>query len=112
MGDGYVNDALARAAGTPAEGLQELVTTHLWGAVWARPGLDRRSRSLITIGVLAALRADLEPELEGHVRGALRNGLSRREITEAVIHTAGYCGVPAALSAMRTVQRILDAQAE
>ena len=106
MGDEFVDRALARTDGTESEPLQRFVTEHVWGAVWTRPGLDRRSRSLLNLGILTALRA--HEELAGHVRGALTNGLTRDEIVEAVIHTAGYCGAPAALSAMRVVQQVLD----
>ncbi|MFZ2528937.1 MAG: carboxymuconolactone decarboxylase family protein [Rhodococcus sp. (in: high G+C Gram-positive bacteria)] len=108
MGDDFVERAFDRARGTDSEALQEFVTEHAWGAVWSRPGLDRRSRSLLNIGMLIALRA--ENELRGHIRGALRNGLTRTEITEAVIHSAAYCGSPAALAAMRVTQEVLEAE--
>lgn len=108
MSDDFVDRALDRSRGTDSEPLQEHVTATVWGGVWTRPGLERRDRSLLTIGMLIALRA--HEELEGHVRGALRNGLSRTEITEAVIHSSGYCGASAALSAMKVVQRVLDAE--
>ncbi|MET9214254.1 MULTISPECIES: carboxymuconolactone decarboxylase family protein [unclassified Nocardia] len=106
MGDDFVDRALARAAGTESDELQHFVTEHVWGAIWNRPGLTRRDRSLLNIGILTALRA--HEELIGHVRGALTNGLSREEIVEAIIHTSGYCGAPAALSAMRSVQQVFD----
>ena len=106
MGDSFVDRALASTSGTESEELQRFVTEHVWGAVWTRPGLDRRSRSLLNLGILSALRA--HGELAGHVRGALSNGLTRTEIVEAIIQTAGYCGAPAALSAMRVVQEVLD----
>ena len=108
MGDEFVDRALDRTRGTDSEALQEHVTATVWGGVWTRPGLERRDRSLLNIGMLIALRA--HEELEGHVRGALTNGLTRTEITEAVIHSSGYCGAPAALSAMKVVQRVLDAE--
>lgn len=108
MGDDFVERAFDRSRGTDSEALQEFVTEHAWGAVWTRPGLDRRSRSLLNIGMLIALRA--ENELRGHIRGALRNGLTRTEITEAVIHSAAYCGSPAALAAMRVTQEVLEAE--
>lgn len=106
MGDEYVDRALARTQGTESEAVQTAITDLVWGGVWNRPGLERRDRSLLNIGLLTALRA--HEELAGHVRGALRNGLSRNEITEAVIHTNGYCGAPAALSAMKIVQDVFD----
>lgn len=106
MGDEFVERALGNASGTDSEEIQRYVTEAVWGGVWTRPGLDRRSRSLMNLGMLIALRA--HEELAGHVRASLRNGLTRTEITEAVIHTAGYCGAPAALAAMRVVQRVLE----
>ncbi|WP_440712175.1 carboxymuconolactone decarboxylase family protein [Gordonia sp. FQ] len=106
MGDDFVDRALNRTAGTESEELQRLVTEHVWGAIWTRPGLDRRSRSLLNLGILTALRA--HEELGGHVRGALANGLTRAEIVEAIVHSAGYCGAPAALSAIKVVQAVFD----
>jgi 4-carboxymuconolactone decarboxylase len=108
MGEEYVDKAFANAADTDSAALQDFVTDTVWGGVWTRPGLDHRSRSLLNLGILIALRA--HEELAGHVRGAIRNGLTRTEITETVIHTAGYCGAPAALAAMRVVQKVLDAE--
>ncbi|TCN54908.1 4-carboxymuconolactone decarboxylase [Rhodococcus sp. SMB37] len=108
MGDDFVDRAFDRARGTDSEELQEFVTEHAWGAVWSRPGLDRRSRSLLNLGMLIALRA--ENELRGHVRGAVRNGLTRTEIVESVIHCSAYCGAPAALAAMRVVQEVLETE--
>jgi len=106
MGADFVDAAFERTRGTDSEELQNLVTANVWGSVWTRPGLDRRSRSLINLGMLIALRA--ENELKGHVRGALRNGLTRTEIVETVIHASAYCGAPAGLAAMRVVQEVLD----
>lgn len=106
MGDDFVDRALVRTAGTASEELQRFITEHVWDAVWNRPGLSRRDRSLLNLGMLTALRA--HEELAGHVRGALTNGLTREEIVEAIIQTAGYCGAPASLAAMRTVQQVLD----
>lgn len=105
MGDDFVDAALTRNAGTDGEDLQHHITATVWGSVWTREGLARRDRSLLNIGMLVALRAT--EELRGHVRGALANGLSREEITEAIIHASGYCGAPAALSAMKVAQEVL-----
>lgn len=92
MGDAFVDRAMDRAAGTASEAIQHVVTENVWGNIWNRPGLGRRDRSLLNIGMLVALRADAE--LAGHVRGGLANGLTREEITEeiteAVIHASGY----------------------
>ena len=96
MGDEFVDRALARTSGTESEPIQRFVTEHVWDAVWNRPGLSRRDRSLLNLGMLTALRA--HEELAGHVRGGLNNGLTREEIVEAIIHATGYCGAPAALS--------------
>ncbi|WP_034986396.1 carboxymuconolactone decarboxylase family protein [Corynebacterium jeikeium] len=108
MGDAFVDTALERNAGSDGEALQKHVTETVWGSVWTRDGLARRDRSLLNIGMLVALRAT--EELRGHVRGALENGLTRTEITEAIIHASGYCGAPAALSAMKVAQEVLVAE--
>lgn len=85
--------------------IQELTTSFAWGEVWGRDSdLDRRSRSLLTIGMLIALNRSAEFEV--HVRGALRNGLTETEVREAIIHSAVYCGFPAALEATRVAQRV------
>jgi alkylhydroperoxidase/carboxymuconolactone decarboxylase family protein YurZ len=81
------------------------VTRYAWGGVWSRPGLDRRTRSAITLAALVSLRA--ESELGLHVRAALRNGLTADEIREVVLHTAVYAGVPAANAAFAVAQRVL-----
>ncbi|GAB3700079.1 carboxymuconolactone decarboxylase family protein [Corynebacterium nasicanis] len=108
MGDDFVDAALERNAGTDGEDLQRHITATVWGSVWNRDGLSRRDRSLLNIGMLVALRAT--EELRGHVRGGLANGLTREEITEAIIHASGYCGAPAALSAMKVAQEVLVAE--
>lgn len=105
LGDEHVNRALDRA--TPfTQPFQEFITRHAWGAVWTRPGLDRRMRSAITVAVLTALGR--EHELELHLRGAIRNGLTPQELAEILIHTAVYAGVPAANAAFAIAQRVLD----
>jgi len=106
MGDDFVDAALDRNAGTDGEDLQHHITATVWGSVWTRDGLPKRDRSLLNIGMLVALRAT--EELRGHVRGGLANGLTREEITEAIIHASGYCGAPAALSAMKVAQEVLE----
>lgn len=108
MGDSFVDAALDRNRGKDGEELQKHVTATVWGSVWTREGLSRRDRSLLNIGMLVALRAT--EELRGHVKGGLANGLTREEITESVIHSSGYCGAPAALSAMKVVQEVLEAE--
>ncbi len=86
--------------------MQELATEYCWGEVWARPGLARRDRSLINLGMLAALNRS--HELAVHVRGAVNNGCSREEIQEALLQAAIYCGVPAGMEAFRIAEATLD----
>ena len=85
--------------------MQELVTEYCWGAVWTREGLDRRTRSLLNLGMLTALGKS--QELGAHVRGALTNGCSVTEIQETLLQAAVYCGVPAGLEAFRVADRVL-----
>ena len=105
LGDEHVDRALERATDLTAP-FQELITRFAWGSVWARDGLDRRTRSAITLAVLTALGR--EQELELHVRAARRNGLTSEEIGEVLLHTAVYAGVPAANAAYAIAQRVLD----
>lgn len=104
LGPAHVDAALARADATTAD-FQELITRYAWGEIWTRPGLDRRMRSVITLTALVA-HGHLA-ELELHLRGALRNGLSREEIVEVLLQCAIYSGVPAANSAFGVARRIL-----
>jgi 4-carboxymuconolactone decarboxylase len=105
LGDEHVDRA--RAATTPfSEDFQDFITRYAWGSVWAREGLDRRTRSCLTLALLAALGR--EGELEMHVRAALRIGVSPEEIGEVLLHTAVYAGVPAANSAFAIAQRVLE----
>ena len=104
LGAEHVDRSLAQASEF-AKPLQELVTEYCWGAIWTRPGIDRKTRSLINIGILTAL--NLNHELAVHARGALTNGATADEIQEVVLQAAIYCGVPAALDASRTVEKAL-----
>ena len=88
-----------------ARPMQDLVTEYCWGAVWSRPGLDRRTRSLVNLGMLTALNR--RHELSVHIRGALNNGVTPEEIREVLLQAAIYCGVPAAMEAMRTAEAAL-----
>lgn len=84
--------------------MQELVTEYCWGAVWTRPGLDLRSRSILNIGMLAALnRPD---ELAGHIRGALNNGVTKEEVRECLLQVAVYVGMPAGLGAFKAAKQV------
>jgi 4-carboxymuconolactone decarboxylase len=105
MGDGHV-DRAARDATSLTADFQDFITRYAWGEVWNRPGLDRRSRSMVTLGVLITLRA--EKEIAVHVRGALRNGLSPDEIKEVILHAAIYAGVPAAMDAFRVAETVME----
>jgi len=105
LGDEHVDRAVA--ATTPfTAAFQEFITRAAWGEVWARDGLDRRSRSMVTLAVLTALGRP--EELAMHVRAARRNGVTAAEIGEVLLHTAIYAGVPAANSAFAIAQRVLD----
>ncbi|MDE3721835.1 4-carboxymuconolactone decarboxylase [Nocardiopsis sp. N85] len=104
LGDAHVDRAIAATTDFTAD-FQEFITRYAWGSVWTRPGLDRRSRSMITLTALIA-RGHHE-ELAMHVRAALRNGLTVEEIEEVVLQSAIYCGVPDANSAFRIAQGVL-----
>jgi 4-carboxymuconolactone decarboxylase len=110
VGDEYVNRALENGSTEFSRAGQELVTEMCWGYAWTRPGLDKKQRSLINIGMLMALNR--APELAVHVRGARNNGLSELEIREAIIHATTYCGVPAGVDAMKTAEKVLNEMAE
>ena len=105
LGDAHVDRATAEMTPFSAP-FQDFITRTAWGDIWARPGLDRRTRSAITLAILTALRA--ESEIELHVRAALRNGLTRDEIAEVLLHSAVYAGVPAANAAMAIAARTLE----
>jgi len=105
LGDEHVDRALESTTEQTTE-FQDFITRYAWGEIWARPGLDRRTRSCITLTALVALgRFD---ELAIHIRAARRNGLSDDEIKEVLLHSAVYCGVPAANSAFAVFQRVLE----
>jgi 4-carboxymuconolactone decarboxylase len=109
LGDAHVDRA--GAATTPLTApFQDFITRVAWGDVWARPGLDRRTRSAITLAVLAA--QGQEPELRLHLRAALNNGLSTAEISEVLLHIAVYAGLPAANRAFAIAQEVLGQTAE
>jgi 4-carboxymuconolactone decarboxylase len=84
--------------------MQELVTEHCWGAIWGRPGLDRRSRSILNLGMLAALNRP--EELAGHIRGAINNGLTKDEIRECFLQVAAYVGMPAGLGCFKIARKV------
>ena len=105
LGDAYVDGALSKV--TPfSEPLQELVTRHAWGNTWQRPGIDLRTRSIVTVSMLVALGR--LHELKTHVRGALNNGVTREELQEILLHASVYCGFPAAVDAFRAAAEVVD----
>lgn len=104
LGDEHVDAAVAGTTDDTAA-FQDLITRYAWGEIWARPGLDRRTRSAITLMALVALNRDRE--LAMHIRAALRNGLSRAEIGEVLLQSAIYCGVPAANGAFAVFQDVM-----
>jgi 3-oxoadipate enol-lactonase/4-carboxymuconolactone decarboxylase len=105
LGDEHVDRSIARTTDFTRD-FQDLITRYAWGEIWARPGLDRRTRSCITLTALVALGHDAELEL--HIRAALRNGLTADEIREVLLQCAVYCGVPAANTAFAIAQKVLD----
>jgi 4-carboxymuconolactone decarboxylase len=104
LGDAHVDRAAAATTPFTAP-FQEYITRSAWGQVWTRPGLDRRTRSCLTLALLAALRC--ENELAMHVAAAIRVGVTPDEIREVLLHTAVYAGVPAANAAFAVAQRVL-----
>ncbi|KAK1150209.1 hypothetical protein N8T08_000111 [Aspergillus melleus] len=110
LGEEHVDRALANNASAFSSPMQEIVTEWAWGNIWNRPGLDRKQRSLMNIGLLMALNRT--PELAMHIRGAINNGLSEVEIREAILHSTVYCGAPAGMEATRTAERVLQEMAE
>lgn len=106
LGDAHVDRSRLRA--TPfTQVVQEYVTASCWGDVWSRPGLDRRTRSLLNLAMLTALNRP--HEFSVHVRGALNNGVTEAEIQETLLQTAAYCGAPASLEAFRLAESAITA---
>nr|WP_042196494.1 4-carboxymuconolactone decarboxylase [Kibdelosporangium sp. MJ126-NF4] len=104
LGDEHVDRSIARTDDVTRD-FQDYITRNAWGDIWSRPGLDRRSRSLITLALLAALQH--EDELAMHVRAALRNGVTKEEISEVLLQVGLYAGVPTANRALAIAQRVL-----
>ena len=107
LGDEHVDEAIARTTPFTAD-FQDLITRYAWGEIWSRPGLDRRTRSCMTLTALIALGH--ERELEMHLGAALRNGVTIEEIKEVILQSAIYCGVPSANTAFAIAQRVLDGE--
>jgi 4-carboxymuconolactone decarboxylase len=105
LGDAHVDRAVENT--TPfTEPFQDFITRYAWGEIWSRPGLERKTRSAITLAALVALRA--ENEIAMHVRAARRNGMTPEEISEVILHTAIYAGVPAANGAFAIANEVLQ----
>lgn len=104
LGDAHVDRAVANTSALD-EDFQRWITENVWGDLWARPGLERRERSLVTIAILGALNHE---ELKLHLEAARRTGLSTEEIAEALLHVAVYAGVPAANRAFRVAKTIYE----
>lgn len=104
LGDDYVNASLANSDAF-TQPMQELVTEYCWGEIWTRPGLDRRTRSILNLGTLTALNRP--HEIAVHVRGAINNGVRPDEIVEVLLQTAIYAGVPAAMDSFRVAKGVL-----
>jgi 4-carboxymuconolactone decarboxylase len=109
LGDEYVDKAL-EAATDFTNPLQQMVTENCWGEIWTREALSKKTRSLVTIATLAALKAPTE--LKAHVRGALRNGCTVQEIQEVLLQSTVYCGVPAGIDAFRAAREIIESWEE
>lgn len=105
MGQAFVDKAFANLDGF-SRPLQEFLTEHAWGSTWQREGIELKTRSLVTVGMLAALGRSTE--LKGHVRGALNNGASLVELREVLLHSAVYAGAPAAVEAFRAAREVLN----
>ena len=105
MGQAFVDKAFAGLDGF-SRPLQEFLTEHAWGSTWQREGIELKTRSLVTVGMLAALGRSTE--LKGHVRGALNNGASLVELREVLLHSAVYAGAPAAVEAFRAAREVLN----
>lgn len=105
MGDKFVDRALDNTTDFTRP-LQNYVTANCWGEIWERPGLSKKTRSMITVATLAALKASTE--LKGHVRGALNNGCSVTEIQEILLHSAVYCGMPSAMESFRAASDAIE----
>ncbi|MEY3724629.1 MAG: hypothetical protein RLZZ365_564 [Pseudomonadota bacterium] len=103
LGSEYVDQAIRNADGFNLP-LQELVTEYCWNEIWNRPGLDRKTRSIVNLAMLTALNRPHELKL--HVKGAINNGLSKDEIAEIFLQSAIYCGVPAAIDSFRTAKDV------
>ena len=109
MGESFVERAFTNATEYTLP-MQEFITRNAWGNVWQRPGLDLKTRSLVTVAMLTALGK--QTELKGHVRGALNNGATAEEIREIMLHATVYCGFPSAIEAFRSATEVVEGLAK
>ncbi|MGZ5079843.1 MAG: carboxymuconolactone decarboxylase family protein [Usitatibacter sp.] len=103
LGEKYVNDSMAQADDFTAP-LQQYLTEHAWGAVWVREGLSLKTRSMLNLAILTAINRPAELRL--HIRGALNNGVTKKEMREIFLHCGAYCGAPAALDAFKVAKQL------
>ncbi|MGZ5684990.1 MAG: carboxymuconolactone decarboxylase family protein [Usitatibacter sp.] len=103
LGEKYVNDSMAQADDSTAP-LQQYLTEHAWGAVWVREGLSLKTRSMLNLAILTAINRPAELRL--HIRGALNNGVTKKEMREIFLHCGAYCGAPAALDAFKVAKQL------
>jgi 4-carboxymuconolactone decarboxylase len=104
LGAEYVDKSLANA-NEFTQAFQDITTEWCWGYAWTRPGLDRKTRSMLNLAMLTALNRS--PEIKLHVRGALNNGVTVEEIKEVLLHATVYCGIPAGLDAFKAANEVL-----
>lgn len=105
LGSDYVDKSIENATDFNMP-MQELATEYCWGEIWTRPGLDKKTRSMLNLAMITALNRPHELKL--HIRGAIRNGLTKDEIKEVFLQTAIYCGVPAAIDSFRNAQEVFN----
>jgi len=105
-GEAYVDAALQKYSSDFSRPMQEYVTESCWGSIWSRPGLSRKTRSLLNIAMLCAQNRGTE--LATHVRGAVNNGATEEEISETILQAACYCGMPAGIEGFRVAERVLE----
>jgi 4-carboxymuconolactone decarboxylase len=107
LGAAYVDPQIERAKSDPfVAAIQDMVTEYCWGYGWTRPGLDRKTRSMLNLAMLTALGKP--QELKAHTRGAIKNGLTEEQIMEVLLHATIYCGIPAGVDAFRSAKEALD----
>lgn len=105
LGDAYVDKAISLSSDF-TKPLQDLVTENCWGEIWTKDVISNKTRSLITIGILSALKANVE--IKGHVLGALRNGCTKEEIQDVLLQCTVYCGVPAGIDSFRAAKEVIE----